>query len=508
MRQIFFLITVVLLLNQNAIADIKIANSNLEEVPINNKESSNTKIQSLEEIRADLNARKAAAEPFSDKDVKIDVESLGLDSVDDKKPDDRKSAAPTQSLQPQIPSLPKAENSAQKSSVATTESPKKTKDIPGSIAAIVPIAVAEKSEEGKSASINIKGNQESGGNKIFSKIQSFISGKNNTQEPATATNQPQVESKIDEIANSATKSLKALKKEKLRQRIAKEKKEAEERRAKERKEAKIKRLNKLRAEYLIKLSNGEANEEFSDEDLSAKTQEYLRIVPKEKSFRWSDRFISYDPPPLPIIDRYRGNDNKHIPTIPTIQEKVDLMFQAINSNNPAYFNSAYQQVLDPNVHNQNGETILTYATLFQKYGTMSSILAKGADPDLPNALGHTPLDIAIELLDIKSAQILIEMNADPNYVNGLGRTYLMSAARLGFLPMADLLISQGVDINALDNEGLTALATAQKYKQDIMVKFLLKSGAQSLAKKPRIVEQNIIKELENRWGIQNTEVQK
>ena len=321
-------------------------------------------------------------------------------------------------------------------------------------------------------------------------------------------NQPQAESKIDAIANSATKSLKALKREKLRQRIAQEKKKAEEKREKERREAKTKRLNKLREEYLIKLNNHETNEEFLDEDLVSKMQESSAIIPKEKSFRWSNRFVSYDPPPLPILDRYRGNDNKHIPIIPTIQEKVDLMFQAINSNNPAYFNSTYQYVLDPNVRNPNGETILTYATLFQKYGTMSSILAKGADPDLPNALGHTPLDIAIELLDMKSAQILIEMNADPNYINGLGRTYLISAARVGFLPLIDLLISQGVDINATDNEGLTALATAQKYKQDIVAKFLLKSGAQSLVQKPRVVEQNIIKELENRWGNQNIGDQK
>ena len=90
MKQLFFLITVILLLNQNAIADTETANSNLEEVPLNNKKTSNTKVQSLEEITADLNAQKAAAEPFSDKDVKVDIESLGLDSVDDKKPDDKK----------------------------------------------------------------------------------------------------------------------------------------------------------------------------------------------------------------------------------------------------------------------------------------------------------------------------------------------------------------------------------------------------------------------------------
>jgi ankyrin repeat protein len=109
---------------------------------------------------------------------------------------------------------------------------------------------------------------------------------------------------------------------------------------------------------------------------------------------------------------------------------------------------------------------------------------------------------------MKSAQILIDMNADPNYIDGLGRTYLMYAARAGFLPMVDLLISQGVDIDAADNDGLTALTISYKYKKDVIVKFLLKSGAQPWIKKPyNADQQSLIKELDGRWGNKNPEKQ-
>lgn len=490
MKQTLFLITVIFLLNQSANSDAKNAAPNLEEVK---SFVSGANIQSIEEITADLKAKKAAEEPFKDKDVKVDIESLGLDLVDDAKKAKIKNEekiksqdlAPLKEEKFKEPVVVK--NAIEATSKATQkikeEINKTEKDAGKAIEKNIEKDVV-KTEKGVVKTI------EKTAEKTLTKIQNFINKTEKNPE----------QSKIDKFSQSVTKSLATLRKEKLQKRIEQEKKAAFLKKEKDKKEAKAKRLNKLREEYLIKLKSGE-NSELSDEDFAV---ENPLILPKEKTFRWSDRFISYDPPPLPILDNYRGNDNKHIPTIMTMQEKVDNMFEAINSHNPAYFNSAYQYILDPNIHNLNGETILTYATLFQKYGVMTSILAKGADPDLPNALGHTPLDIAIEMLDMKSAQILIDMNADPNYVNGFGRTYLMHAARVGFLPMVDLLISQKVDINATDNDGVTALGIAYKHKKNVVVKLLLKSGAEPWIQKPYKPEnQSLIKELETRWGKTN-----
>lgn len=499
MKQILFLITVIFLLNQTANSDAKDATPNLEEVKSSN--TSNREIQSIEEITADLKARKEAAEPFKDKDVKVDIESLGLDPVDDGKKNKEKLQlkdlpplkedqikVPQKEESPKIPQLikepkmPTPITADQNKSLAEKVTQEVKKD-----------ADKIKKDIGKiEKNVDKKAEQE--GNKILSKIQNFITKAEKNVEKDVK------ESELDKLSKSANKSLKTLRKERLQKRIAQERKAAFSKKEKERKEAKIKRLNQLRQEYLIKL-NTNPESELIDEDFATESS---LITPKEKNFRWSDRFISYDPPPLPILDNYRGNDNKHIPTIMTTQEKIDGMFRIISGHNPAHFNSAYQYILDPNTRNASGETILTYATLLQKYGVMTSILAKGADPDLPNALGHTPLDIAIEMLDMKSAQILIDMNADPNYVNGLGRTYLMHAARVGFLPVVDLLISQGVDINATDNDGVTALGIAYKHRKNVIVKFLLKSGAEPWIQKPfNANNQSLIKELENRWGDKN-----
>lgn len=485
MKQILFLITIIFLLNQSANSDAKNAAPNLEEVK--SISNSDIKIQSIEEITADLNAKKAAEEPFKDKDIKVDIESLGLDSVDDKIKSKIKNPKNLQ-----LQDLAPLKEEKFKTPALITPTTPATPAQPSKVIEKIKEEFNKIEKDIVKIEKNIDKKIEKDAETALAKIQNFI----------TKTEKNIEESELDRLSKSVTKSLKTLRREKLQKRIAQERKNAFEAQEKEKKEAKVRRLNKLREEYLIKLKSTE-NSELSDEDFAIESP---LILPTEKSFRWSDRFVSYDPPPLPILDNYRGNDNKHIPTIMTMQEKVDAMFRVINGYNPAYFNSAYQYILDPNIHNLNGETILTYATLFQKYGVITSILAKGADPDLPNALGHTPLDIAIEMLDMKSAQILIDMNADPNYVNGLGRTYLMHAARVGFLPMVDLLISQGVDINVTDNDGTTALGIAYKHKKNVVVKLLLKSGAEPWIQKPYKPEnQSLIKELETRWGKANTD---
>jgi ankyrin repeat protein len=224
------------------------------------------------------------------------------------------------------------------------------------------------------------------------------------------------------------------------------------------------------------------------------------LTSEEKLFSDKDRFLTYDLPPPPILDRNRDSENKHIPTIPTPQERIDDMFLSITSRDGAYFNATYNYVKNPNATNDVGETILTRAILLQNHAVVASILAKGANPDIPNKLGHTPFDIAIEMMDMRSAKILADMNADLSYKDGFDRTYLMHGSRVGFLPMVDFLVSRGVDVNEVDTNGITALSIAYRHKKDIIVKFLLKRGAKTWVEKPfNPSNQSIIKELETRW---------
>lgn len=413
------------------------------------------KPKTAEEIAAALQARKKSEEPFDPKDVKIDVHSLGLDEVD-----------------------------AKKSSQNETK--------------IVEEKIDEKLQEDPHEKT-----------KIISKIEDLVkkikpgNSENAPEEVKTDAALQPITTKGD-LKKPSERYLKLSSKAKLKKRIEAERKKAKTLREKKRLAEKEARLIKLREKYLLKfdeenLQQKDIDLEFVNDDEVDNSQE----IPHEKNLSWSQRFLVYDTPPAPIIDRYRGNENKHIPLIPTPYEKISLMFKIISDgadNSAAAFHSAYQYVLDPDITNEKGETILTYATLLQKYPIMTSILGKGADPDLPNVLGHTPFDIAIEMLDLKACNILIDMNVNLDYVDGFGRTYLMHAARVGFLPIVDLLVSRGADVNAMDNEGRTALNIAYRHKKEVIVKYLIKHGAKVWVPKPYEPEnQSLIKELENKW---------
>ncbi len=205
-------------------------------------------------------------------------------------------------------------------------------------------------------------------------------------------------------------------------------------------------------------------------------------------------------PPLPILNRSRSQDNYHIPFVYTPKEYIDIMFSAVSLGSVSYFNEAFKYVLNPNITNDQGDTVLTYAIYLKKYAVMASALAKGADPNLPNQLGHLPVSIALELNDFVALEMLAKANADLNYRDLYGRTFLMHASRLGFLPAVDLLVKYNVDINEMDNDGFTALSIAYRYKKELVVQYLLKNGAKTWIEKPFNPQyKSLIKDLNYRW---------
>ena len=161
---------------------------------------------------------------------------------------------------------------------------------------------------------------------------------------------------------------------------------------------------------------------------NSKEDEHINtIIPKRKI---PPKFISDSVPP-PLLNRFKGQENKHHPFYISYSEKVNLMFQAIKDGRIDDFNSILNLVEDPNIKNSLGDTLLTFAILMRKYGAISSLIVKGADPNLANNLGYTPLNIAIEMGDYKAASMLIDVgNAKINFIDDLGVTYLMQATRV------------------------------------------------------------------------------
>ncbi|MBU6339022.1 MAG: ankyrin repeat domain-containing protein [Rickettsiales bacterium] len=318
------------------------------------------------------------------------------------------------------------------------------------------------------------------------KEENKIPNNNNAESPVVGGAISKIQNFINNAKNTLAKGSKAEDKSKIKT-TKNEKKQKK----------KLSELDKLRQKYLIKTDSKKSNnydntaDEYFDDDNS-------KIVPKRREVK---NFSSYEVPAPPIFDRYRTKDNLHIPPIITKEEKVAMLFDIVtNSNNTSYFKSVYDQIGDPNAKNASGDTLLTYAILLQKHSMVASILGLGANPDMPNSLGYTPLGIVIEIGDQISLKLLIENNVKVDYVDAFGRNYLMHAARTGFLQAADVLVEKGIDVNAMDNDSFTALSIAYRHKKDVMVKFLLKHGAQAWIEKPYDASsQPLIKELNDRW---------
>lgn len=415
--------------------------------------------QTMDQINAILKAKKESLEPFKEKDVKIDLESLGLDDLS-------------------------------KSKSATEEKILKTEELQENQA--TPEVIKDASQKKDEVKIEQKKQVEAPLKTENKKIETLPEKK--TEELKKEEQKPLAQNTKTKKKNvgKTSRYINSVKKRDLKNRLESEKRQYvyEKKRAEQNR-----KLQELRKKYLAEFEEKDSdlanNEEVFDEE------ETDVILPQKKNL---NKFISEEPPALPILDRFRTSDNLHIPIILSYEERKNILFDAINIGNINYFNSAYKYIENPDVTNQSGDTILTYAILTQKYPVMVAILARGADPNLPNALGYSPIDIAVELLDIKALEILVKNKADINYFDSFGRTSLMHAARVGFLPAVELFVLQGANVNIMDNDGFTALSIAYRHQKEIIVKFLLKNGAKPWIEKPYEAEKHsLIKELENRW---------
>ncbi len=252
----------------------------------------------------------------------------------------------------------------------------------------------------------------------------------------------------------------------------------------EREKKKQKTLIKLRKEYL---------DVFSKNLEIGVNKNYT--IPKKKVL---PRFISY-PTPAPLLKRAKSFKNKHHPDIVTKEENIKLMFTAISQDRIDDFEALFKIVNDPNLRNSYGDTLLIFSLLMQKHEAVSFLLANRANPNLKNKLGYTPLNVAIELADYISVEMLVNMGANINFSDYFGMNYLMQSVKVGYFPIIDFLVQKGLDVNIVDNAGFTALDIAYRDKKELIVKYLRLYGAKTWIKKDYEKKQSLIDELESRW---------
>ena len=368
----------------------------------------------------------------------IDIESLGLDNVNKKS----ELALPVIPINKVISDKAKKEKIAQKDVKKTKKTPKIVKK---------DVKIAKKTQK---------------------TVKNTIKKSNNV--PILKTKDGKI-IKVSKIApKSAIKTPISPKKEENTALIESEKLE----------KTRIEELEKLRKKYLITSPKKSLSEKI--------------ILPQRKVV---NPFISEELPAPPILDGYRTQDNIHIPTFLSLDKRIKNLFETISQGDVAFFNSAYQDVKNPNIRNDLGDTLLTYSLLTQQHAIAASLISKGADVNIPNKLGYTPMDIVIELKDLQNFELLINNKANIHFVDKFGRTYLFHAARLGFLSAVEALVRRGIDMNAIDKDGFSALDIAYKNKRELIVQYLLKNGAKTWIEKPfDPTNKSLIKKLENRWG--------
>lgn len=460
----------------------------------------------LSELNADLAKQKAANDPFGDKKVKIDLESLGLDDVNKT---NTAGSAPA--------NLPTNQNIAQplnptpdnKEQLKVADLPKVTNQEPVNATNDKPQNPEVKTSDQKPNTDNnqainqappqlpaINNQQVNDIPKTDNKIANSDSNKNQLPTMPIVTQSPPTPTPKTDNAAPTKEQPTAAPKENLISKVAKliSKTDVSKQETKEpeivakTKEEKVKppviiaqnstKKSKVRLKTIIidqkKLQ--QLKKQYLDD--FTKDRDEQKIIPRRKEI------VNYvtTPTPPPLLARSYDQNNSHNPVLLNRQDKINLLFNSFTNRDLSYFISAYKTLNEPDLKNKFGDTILTYATILERHDIMATILSEGANPDLTNDLGYSALSIAIELQDYKAVQLLIEAKANINYADQNSKTYLMQAVMTGFLPIIDLLITNHIDINATNNQGQTALDIALSANKDIVAKFLINKGAKKSLK--------------------------
>uniref|UniRef100_A0A7R9ZYG5 Uncharacterized protein n=1 Tax=Pyrodinium bahamense TaxID=73915 RepID=A0A7R9ZYG5_9DINO len=127
-----------------------------------------------------------------------------------------------------------------------------------------------------------------------------------------------------------------------------------------------------------------------------------------------------------------------------------------------------------------------------------ALLANGAEIDARAEEGRTPLSCVATRGHAAVARRLLAAGADPQALDVLKQTALHAAASAGRVEVADLLISRRVRVEQEDAAGRTPMLLALAFKQEGMVRLLLKRGGElpeDVASLPEM--QPLIQEVEN-----------
>jgi ankyrin repeat protein len=158
------------------------------------------------------------------------------------------------------------------------------------------------------------------------------------------------------------------------------------------------------------------------------------------------------------------------------------LFKAVRANDTAVLNAFFDTGISPNVMNDKGETLLTFAIQYSEPKTVNALLEK-ADINQQDKNGNAPLHLALYKNKEDIFDRLLAKNANVN-VGGLdsktkNQTPLYLAVIKSREDLVQKLLERGADPNIADSTGYVALGEACTGigVNAAIVKLLLDKGA-------------------------------
>jgi ankyrin repeat protein/predicted Ser/Thr protein kinase len=150
------------------------------------------------------------------------------------------------------------------------------------------------------------------------------------------------------------------------------------------------------------------------------------------------------------------------------------LLAAMRSGDWAMAAMLVKSLIDKNVKDELGRTLLHWAVISDNLDFARSLLDHGADANVVDSLGMTPLDWALFSRKKNCAELLVRCGADVNKPDSTGRTPLHRAIKDKDDECADFLIEGGANLKAITNTGWTPLHfAAYRGRMRIMERLLL-----------------------------------
>lgn len=178
----------------------------------------------------------------------------------------------------------------------------------------------------------------------------------------------------------------------------------------------------------------------------------------------------------PLIQRhknilFKANEYKASTTVPDDKAKISSLYAGTITGKPITAPSRWhsltpvqmRQFVDSggnvNLRDDNGDTLLYYASFYEDVSLVKALLIRGADPNISNLKLQTPLIIASSKGNSGIAELLLQHGAKPDHVNAEGHRAIHFAVFYGHRQLTYFLSSR-CDLNAQNVDGDTPLMLA------------------------------------------------